>query len=577
LRCEDVRPRIEEYLLGLPDRAERREIEAHLASCPDCERQVREARAFEKLLDLAHDPDRDEILVDALAVRRARRRRGGLLALSLGAAAALLVLGLVLRPGPDELEPGVDTVLAAGETRRLPHARVVARVPAGVRAEEDGRRLHVRSGAVRVRVEPGHGRFVVVTPAGEIEVVGTEFEVSVMRKEAWIAGGVVVAALVATGVVLFHDPSGVERLDAGEVVVASPNGTRKLGPQDVARLLHEHAEMKQRIEEQEEELANLRAEVARAGAGGPGEGAGTGPSRPSGETPAEGASEDLPKSIRETDWNRLGAIVAKLTDPEDAPKPSDPVYMLQMAYLVGRLEAMGAELGVPDSNDVFYHPQVFRRFVDGVVRALYPDQSEEEREDVVTMLADVVAAERARWPSPMLRIEKQARDLELALKMIDRVRGTLDEAQAERLLLVMGADRPGGYSMSWMAMPEIASLRTTMGQSLASMKDLTPAEQQIAMDLGAAFVDRYLAAQESLRKELGDQIVDAALGRDEARREAEAAGKLSRLAQVRIKATFARVQADTMRALFERVSPTVREQMLAAPLHLWVVSLARSD
>ncbi len=518
MRCEEARSRIEEARLGLLAPGEAEALRVQLGACPECVREAREARAFERLLDLARDPDRDARLQHALETARARRtRRGRLLAAGAAAAAALLGLALLsfLRSGPARLEPGAVAVLRRGETRALPGA--VVRGLSGntrLRAEAGGRRVILLAGAARFRVEPGRGPFSVVTPAGEVEVEGTVFVVRVMRRAAWITGGVVTAVLVTTGAVLLHHPEGDVRVAPGELVVATPDGPpRRLDARDVARLLseletakHDRDLLRRKNEKLARELARLREEK---GPGAPA-GAGAAKSKP----PPGEKKPNLPASVRDTDWEKLGTAVAKLVEAsaEGKDPASDLGLMLRMAYLQGRLKAIARELGLADENEVFYHPLVTERFLGGLAKALYPELDGERRESLVRHLTTVVRDETRRWAADPLPIEKRLRDLDLALRLGERARGELDDEQVARLLRVVASDRPGRHAVHWSMTADVESLRLVLGGDVVSRYGLSGPEAETARDLAAAFVDRHLAVRAELVREFGQGIVDAAFG-----------------------------------------------------------------
>ena len=76
MRCEDVRDRTEESRLGLIPAEEGTAFRAHVASCDACAADLREAEAFEGILDLARDRQRDdEFLSELLSARRRVRTR----------------------------------------------------------------------------------------------------------------------------------------------------------------------------------------------------------------------------------------------------------------------------------------------------------------------------------------------------------------------------------------------------------------------------------------------------------------------------------------------------------------------
>jgi ferric-dicitrate binding protein FerR (iron transport regulator) len=151
-----------------------------------------------------------------LAARAMRRRRWALGGAGVAAALALLlVLGWpLLRDGP---RPGMDLVqTGAGQYRLLEIGdRAVAFV--GENAELERRSttpvLFVRRGAVRLVVKSNRqAPFVVGSPAAEVVVLGTEFDVTV------------------------RDQSTEVRVTRGEVELRNRHGRRRVWPGELARV-----------------------------------------------------------------------------------------------------------------------------------------------------------------------------------------------------------------------------------------------------------------------------------------------------------------------------------------------------
>lgn len=223
---------VDGYIEGSLDEEEARHVDAHVASCPVCARDVATLREAQELLRglppeaLLDGPPEDAALLLQRTLRQARsetvRSRTGRVPLrpaeAFGAAAAAVVLlvvgaaaGRMSVPGPQEI------------------AAPAAPPPPGVSAPSDVRfasALDSRTGArLTVRVMPADGWFrinaaVTGIPVGEpchLVVIGRDG-----RKE--VAGGWLVSEDGATGGVTLDGSALMSMDDAAAVVVENTSG-----------------------------------------------------------------------------------------------------------------------------------------------------------------------------------------------------------------------------------------------------------------------------------------------------------------------------------------------------------------
>jgi hypothetical protein len=245
MSCDDSRILLGEYLTGalLPD--ERATVRLHLEACRACSQELEELRML------------DRELQDLAPVRRPGRRFAGW-AGAAGAAAAILVLSLVgvrlLVPTPCRVGDGelVSANGGRGRGETVPYG-VSFSSPRGAALElpdgsfvESGaearftlvapRTFRLDGGDAYFDVRRNGDPFRVLTPAGEVEVLGTRFVVrigeSTMKKTA---AGVAVGVMVLSGAVLLRpsDPdlaSAPTDLRAGEQALMRADALRKITP-----------------------------------------------------------------------------------------------------------------------------------------------------------------------------------------------------------------------------------------------------------------------------------------------------------------------------------------------------------
>lgn len=193
---------------SLLSEADRLQIESHRADCGRCRRDVAFDEALAALAGAApvhqQGPRVERAIAAAFAAPQAIGARppgwrGWQLGLA-GAAvcAAAIAIAVVAGGGeeslaieiapaqiePPEPEPEPDAErdgageLAAAASHRFAHAEVTATAASRYRWAAGERRLTLEAGALRVQVTPNTGRsFTVSTPAFDVVVVGTDFDV----------------------------------------------------------------------------------------------------------------------------------------------------------------------------------------------------------------------------------------------------------------------------------------------------------------------------------------------------------------------------------------------------------------
>jgi hypothetical protein len=222
----------------------------------------------------------------------ARPRRSPRRWVPLAAAAAAMVALAVVRRGPG---PDADTVATERQSIRL-DGRGVAVMEAGSALARRAGRWTQRAGDVFYRIDRG-GAFTLLTPAGEVVVLGTCFRVEVdpmklnpQTKLGFAAGAALATAVVVTvyeGHVRLANGSGQHDLEAGEQgSFATGQAPRKLSgeaspaaraasasrpPALVAAVAPgEVEELRAKLASQERELAILRQdEKGKKGGSGP--------------------------------------------------------------------------------------------------------------------------------------------------------------------------------------------------------------------------------------------------------------------------------------------------------------------
>jgi ferric-dicitrate binding protein FerR (iron transport regulator) len=266
MTCADVRERSFDYFYDLLEAEERSSLEAHLRDCEACREALRVAAEQKKML-------RDQAPVPrGLAERTIRRVSARPRFWRLAAAAALLVaafLAPLLTLATDGIvwvEAGRRRTVAAG-----------AEVGEGVIEYPDGsratlwargrgrvrqRRLELDAGEASLRVQPGREPFIVRTPAADVTVLGTEFEVRLtgedMNRKSLAAGsGVLLTVAVVTGIVRVSNDRGEVLLRADETAAARPGeGPRRVTEADLERIARE-------TRLAQDEAAALEAETVR--------------------------------------------------------------------------------------------------------------------------------------------------------------------------------------------------------------------------------------------------------------------------------------------------------------------------
>jgi ferric-dicitrate binding protein FerR (iron transport regulator) len=564
LRCEDARDRLEEARLGLLVGDEAGEFASHLESCAGCSAAMAEVRAFTEILDLARDAGRDDAFLDELlrVRRRSNRRRMWLYAASV-AAVLLLAVVLVTR-GPSRLEAGVETTLAAGERVLSAEAEITGALPSRLTAIAGGRRVRLFSGAARFEVDPGHGPFAVITPAGEVRVVGTSFEVRIMKKSQWIAGSVVVAVAVAAGIVVFSNDHGEVEGRPGDLLVAVPGSAPvRMTAEEVADLVVSRRELEAENRELRQQIEDSAATAEEA------------PS-PVAETDADsvpGAPEGVPAAIAATDWDRMGQAVADLVMAEEGDEEvSEAELLVTMGWLMGRLRAIGSELEIDDPNEVFGHPQVFPVFMDGLLKSLIPGAGEAKRKEVVSALAGIAVEPVAGAVEAVLAIEKRLKDLKIAVEGAARLRGQLDDDQILRVFQVLASERLGGRGVSSVGASTEAALGNALAAMYGSRFEVEGADLEALTSLLPGFVSSHLAARVSVTAEFGAGAVEQALlGIEEPGGGHDLA---SRVQDARVQIALYTPQAEMERELYLRASEELRRRMKSAGLSIFTFHLS---
>ncbi|MBV8878598.1 MAG: FecR domain-containing protein [Planctomycetaceae bacterium] len=266
MTCADVQERSFDYLYDLLEAPERSALEEHLQGCAPCKERVRTASGQRTLLRETASVPRG--LADRTVRRLSTRPRGWRVA-----AAAVLLLSVGLVPVLSSSSSGI--VWADADGRRLvqPGDAVAAGVleyPDGSRATlSAGSRGHVARrglaldvGEAAFRVAPGRERFVVRTPAADVSVVGTEFQVRLlgedpMNRTSLVAGsGVLLTVAVVTGIVSVSNGHGDVTLRADETAsVRKGEAPRRVTDAELERVSRE-------TRQAEEESATLEAESA---------------------------------------------------------------------------------------------------------------------------------------------------------------------------------------------------------------------------------------------------------------------------------------------------------------------------
>jgi ferric-dicitrate binding protein FerR (iron transport regulator) len=301
MNCREARELLSAEQDDALEAAERAALAEHLVSCAACPAHRRDLRALVGALRAA---PRERAPADARARLEAAFRPRTRRALGMGAlaAACLLVLAWwIARPrGPRAVEAIGQVVLArAGAPVPLTRGQLlrekdIVRTQEGralLRLDGDAEltleeRTTVRLGArpfavwlergrARFEVEPGHGDFRVRTPAGEVAVTGTAFEVEVVpiNKEADVVKrltlGFVGASAVGAIVLVYVTRGSVEVRGEGDPITLTAGQSAELVSGQRAEPVPSTSggRLADRLEKQNAalraEVSQLRAEVAR--------------------------------------------------------------------------------------------------------------------------------------------------------------------------------------------------------------------------------------------------------------------------------------------------------------------------
>jgi hypothetical protein len=281
MSCEEVRPKLGEFLVGALEGAASAEVERHLEVCHGCSAELAELQRLEGIL-WGIEPGRGR-----------GGRRGWLFA----AAALVIFAGLsALWHGHHESARLFYGRIRAEAKVFQGHAALPYRQPLLVREPclielaggtkvhcEEGSRLELLSerelkllaGESFFQVRGG-GPFVVETPLGVASVPGTSFSVQV-REETQMSGNTlvkgsaitVVAVAVVTGAVIWRSQDGAHqaRIEAGREGIARKGSfsLSEFGPEVVRKLRDENETLKQEKEGLEKEKGDLAAQVATLG------------------------------------------------------------------------------------------------------------------------------------------------------------------------------------------------------------------------------------------------------------------------------------------------------------------------
>ncbi len=254
MNAHDEHARIRRLISQAADDAvtadEQRAVATHVATCDACATFARDVAAIGDALAhrAAADALADRVLA-RVAPRPHRWRRLAIAAALLVAPIAGIVLGLVLSSDPDTWTPPIASVdgasvrgrtVVAGDgadatVRLTDGSRLVLAPACTVAFNAPGRgerhRIDVVRGSVTAHVADADGRFILRTPAGTAEALGTTFTVGCdvlvddtpdgpdeeeprMTKRMTVGAAMTVAVLA--GVVLVRSVIGEETLHAGE-------------------------------------------------------------------------------------------------------------------------------------------------------------------------------------------------------------------------------------------------------------------------------------------------------------------------------------------------------------------------
>ena len=292
MSCDELRPRLPEFLTGALDDAAAAEVEAHLAECGAC------AEELELLLGLSEDLSAlaGEAAAEAapppLELAERRPWRG----LALLAAALLVALGLgawrvLPQRGPRLLagrlvDEAGQAALREGVALRASEASVLV-LSDGSQLELDtgaqvvlkgSRRVQLVRGGTWFRVEKGQEPFLIEAAHARVRVLGTVFRVEVrrktMNKTTMAAASAAVVVAVVTGAVLLETDQDQAQLGAGQAAVASTSGavselkTPEEGEAELAPLRQAQARLEAENAQLRRQAAQLRQRLATLEQGG---------------------------------------------------------------------------------------------------------------------------------------------------------------------------------------------------------------------------------------------------------------------------------------------------------------------
>jgi ferric-dicitrate binding protein FerR (iron transport regulator) len=236
MALEPADDRLAAYEAGELPEAEARQVRAELAASPRARGVVARLRTLRALLpalrrptlaDPFHRALAEHLEAAAAAQQRWRRVRRSALAagaVALGAAA----LAFVLRPQPPPETVGSTRLrTGSGDFQLLPLGdRGVAFVSEDTDVElrpAGGAALRIHSGSVRLVIRRRVTQpFVVATPAADVEVLGTEFDVTVVGEST--------AVKVVRGEVEVRNERGRRRLWAREAARVRPGEEPQMAP-----------------------------------------------------------------------------------------------------------------------------------------------------------------------------------------------------------------------------------------------------------------------------------------------------------------------------------------------------------
>ena len=300
MSCDELRPRLPEFLTGALDDAAADQLEEHLAECGACADELAQLLELDEGLsalagDAAEAAEPAQPADDAAPPLKLAERRSwrGLVLL---AAALLVALGLgawrvLPQRGPRLLagrlvDEAGQAALREGVALRASEASVLVlsdgsqlELDAGARVVLKGsRRVQLVTGGTWFRVEKGQEPFLIEAAHARVRVLGTVFRVEVrrktMNKTTMAAASAAVVVAVVTGAVLLETDQDQAQLGAGQAAVASTSGavSELKTPEEVEAELAPLRQARARLEAENAELrrqaAQLRQRLAKLAQGG---------------------------------------------------------------------------------------------------------------------------------------------------------------------------------------------------------------------------------------------------------------------------------------------------------------------